>query len=367
MSDRRFAALQETFRPDWPGLVDNIMRRGTPERVYFIELFQDGEIRSAIAERFGLMADMQPSHPDYERWKMIRVQRFCGYDFVRMGLVDQIMPFQRTAIEDTAGLKRSGGRDYVDEHHGPVQSWDDLRDMKWPDPLAPDADRELKWFQKNLPEDMCIIGSGGFGHMMEWLSWLMGYETLCFALFEQRDLVEAISSRLSDYFATALERILTFDRVKIIWGSDDMGFKNGLLISPADMRSLVLSGHKRLAEMSHRAGLPYLLHSCGKLNEIMDELIDDVRIDARHSFEDTIEDVRDAKRSHGSRLAMLGGIDLDFLCRSDEASIRRRVRDTLDVCQPGGGYCLGTGNSVANYVPLDNYLIMLDEGRRYGR
>ena len=118
---------------------------------------------------------------------------------------------------------------------------------------------------------------------------------------------------------------------------------------------------------SHRAGLPYLLHSCGKLNEIMDELIDDVRIDARHSFEDTIEDVRDAKRSHGSRLAMLGGIDLDFLCRSDEASIRRRVRDTLDVCQPGGGYCLGTGNSVANYVPLDNYLIMLDEGRRYGR
>ncbi len=32
---------------------------------------------------------------------------------------------------------------------------------------------------------------------------------------------------------------------------------------------------------------------------------------------------------------------------------------------PGGGYCLGTGNSVANYIPLDNYLAMVDEGRRY--
>jgi uroporphyrinogen decarboxylase len=32
---------------------------------------------------------------------------------------------------------------------------------------------------------------------------------------------------------------------------------------------------------------------------------------------------------------------------------------------PGGGYCLGTGNSVANYIPLENYLAMVDEGRLY--
>ena len=32
----------------------------------------------------------------------------------------------------------------------------------------------------------------------------------------------------------------------------------------------------------------------------------------------------------------------------------------------GGGYCLGTGNSVANYIPLANYLAMLDEGRKHG-
>jgi hypothetical protein len=58
--------------------------------------------------------------------------------------------------------------------------------------------------------------------------------------------------------------------------------------------------------------------------------------------------------------------DVDFICRSDEASIRARVRDTLDKCLPGGGYCLGTGNSVTNYIPVDNYLAMIDEGRLYG-
>jgi len=98
----------------------------------------------------------------------------------------------------------------------------------------------------------------------------------------------------------------------------------------------------------------------------MEDLIEDVRIDGLHSFEDTIREVSAFKKQYGARLALLGGIDVDFLCRASEEQVRERVRRTLAACQPGGGYCLGTGNSVANYVPLDNYLAMLDEGRRFG-
>ena len=86
-----------------------------------------------------------------------------------------------------------------------------------------------------------------------------------------------------------------FDRVGMISGSDDMGFRGGLMIPPAHMRQLVLAGHKWLAEMAHAAGRPYLLHSCGNLADIMDDLTDEVKIDGKHSFEDTIEDVREAK------------------------------------------------------------------------
>jgi len=179
--------------------------------------------------------------------------------------------------------------------------------------------------------------------------------------------VRALADRLADFYRACLARVLEFDRVRAVFASDDMGFKTGLLISPADLREFVLPGHRALAEMTHAAGRPYLLHSCGNLRTIVADLLDNVRIDARHSFEDTIEDVRDAKRAYGHRVALLGGLDVDFLCRGDEAAVRRRVRETLDVCQPGGGYCLGTGNSVANYIPLDNYLAMVDEGRLYGR
>jgi uroporphyrinogen decarboxylase len=47
--------------------------------------------------------------------------------------------------------------------------------------------------------------------------------------------------------------------------------------------------------------------------------------------------------------------------------VRHRTREILKVCGKGGGYVLSTGNSVANYIPLRNYLAMLDEGRRWNR
>jgi uroporphyrinogen decarboxylase len=137
------------------------------------------------------------------------------------------------------------------------------------------------------------------------------------------------------------------------------------MISPADTREFILPGHKLMAQIAHDAGRPYLLHSCGNLFDIMEDLIEDVQIDAKHSFEDTIESVIEDKEIYGDRLTLLGGIDVDFLCRADGGQVRARVRRTLEACMPGGGYCLGTGNSVANYIPVDNYLAMMDEGRSF--
>jgi uroporphyrinogen decarboxylase len=361
MSHTPFAV---SVAPDWEALVRCIRREGTPKRVHNIELFLDGEVQEAVCQRYDLLAGFDPADPYFDLKRQIAIQRFLGYDYVRCGVENLDMPLNRSKVDDTADLQRASGRNYMEEHHGPITNWAEFEAYPWPDP-ATATTRALEWYEKNLPDDMCVIGSGGFAHFAEYVTWLMGYETLCYALYDQRDLVTAISEKLIWMYDIIVQRILQFDRVKIIWGSDDMGFKTGTLISPKDTRTFVLPGHKRIAEFSHQAGRPYLVHACGNLTTIMPDLMDDVKIDARHSFEDTIETVVEAKRKYGDRIALLGGLDVDFMCRSDEAAIRQRVRDTLDVCQPGGGYCLGTGNSVANYIPLDNYLAMLDEGRRY--
>ncbi|HOX37167.1 MAG TPA: uroporphyrinogen decarboxylase family protein [Candidatus Brocadiia bacterium] len=355
--------LKNAIEPDWEGLYRCIMRDGTPERVHYIELFLDWEIQEAICARYRLLDGLSSDDPAFHYKRQLRLERFLGYDFIRCGVEGMAFPMNTMQTDDTAALKKSGGRHFVDEHKGPITNWEEFEKYPWPDPEKAST-QALEWYQENLPDGMCIIGSGGFAHFAEFLNWLMGYETLCYALYDQRDLVAAMAAKLTDIFKVSIRKMLEFDRVKFIWGSDDMGFKTGTLIGPKDMREFVLPGHKIMAQMAHDAGRPYLLHSCGNLESIMEDLIADVGIDAKHSFEDTIESVIEDKQIYGDRIALLGGIDVDFLCRSDEKQVRERVRRTLEACMPGGGYVLGTGNSVANYIPVDNYLAMLDEGRR---
>jgi len=350
--------------PDFERFIDCIMRRGTPDRVHYVELFLDVQIKDVICERYGIFPSIDPEDHLSVMKREVAIQRFLGYDYVRCGIDDLIMPLRSSKTDDTAALPKTQGRSYIDEHVGPITNWDEFEQYPWPDPEKISA-RSCEWYAENLPDDMCIIGGGGFAHFAEYINWLMGYETLCYALYDQRDLVKAIADRLLDLFEHIAELFLAVDRVKIMWGSDDMGFRTGTMISPDDMREFVLPGHKRMAELSHTAGRPYLLHACGNLCQIMDDLIDDVKIDAKHSFEDTIEDVIEDKSLYGDKIALLGGIDVDFLCRASEEDVRERVRRTLEACMPGGGYCLGSGNSVANYIPVDNYLAMMDEGRKF--
>jgi uroporphyrinogen decarboxylase len=361
-------SLNNPVIPDWRAFLRCLKREGTPERTHFIELIIDSEVQDEICRRFGILDGLIPEDPFYKHKKRVAVQSFLGYDYVVVPecvgeVIDSTLVHNSIVTEDTAVMKHPGGRSFVNEHRGPVTTWEEFEAYPWPDP-ASFRTRSLEWFEQNLPENMCMIG-GLVGSIYENISFLMGYETLCFALYEQRDLVAAISQKLIEIYRMELARILEFDRVKVIWGSDDLGFKTGTLISPKDLREFVLPGHKLLAKMAHDAGRPYILHSCGKLDRILGDLIEDVQIDGKHSFEDTIEDVREDKKRLGSQLTLLGGIDVDFLCRASEREIRQRVRDTLTTCLPGGGYFLGTGNTVANYIPLENYLIMLDEGRKF--
>jgi uroporphyrinogen decarboxylase len=77
--------------------------------------------------------------------------------------------------------------------------------------------------------------------------------------------------------------------------------------------------------------------------------------------------VAEVKKKYGNRIAVMGGVDMDFIARSSPEKIRQYTRAVLDECGPGGGYALGCGNTVANYVPAENFLAMLGEGRKWNQ
>ena len=359
------AGLTGSLTPDVSELLEVLRRRRMPGRVHHVELFLDPEIKEAVASRFGLARDVPRSDPLYEVRRDIRVHAFLGYDMYRVGIVRKtVFPTTMREAADTTSPtgQGRGEREWQEEHAGPIQGWKDFDAYPWP--KVSDIDfSPLEWLERNLPDGMGCYELTA--HVFEILSFLLGYESLCYAVADQPDLVDAILERAGGFYVEFTRALADFSRVAVIWGSDDLGFRSGTLMSPEFLRRKILPWHTRCAGIAHDKGKPYLLHSCGRLDDIMEDLITTVGVDAKHSFEDAILPVVEAKRRYGDRLALLGGIDMDFLCRSEQAAIRQRVRQTLDRCMPGGGYCLGTGNTVANYVPLDNYLCMIDEGRRY--
>lgn len=355
--------LQKSFQPDCEGLKKNILRGGTPERVYNIELFLDAEVQKAAAQYFGLPGEIDSPDLDARMKARVAIHRFLGYDMIRVYPYNYDWTMKRNRVSDTTGdEKNRGSRSWQDEGIGVIAGWDDFEKYPWPDPSKIDMS-EFDWCEKNLPDGMACYALTA--HILEYVTWLLGYEGLSLALFDNPELVGAVFEKVGKNQSEYTRMIAGYGRLGAVWGSDDMGFKTGCMISPKVLVEKALPWHKNCADTAHKNGKLYLLHSCGKLDDIMEPLINDVKIDAKHSWEDAIISVDEAKKRWGNRIAVLGGIDVDFLVKADECRVRERVRKTLDACMPGGGYCLGTGNSVANYIPLKNYLAMLDEGRRY--
>jgi uroporphyrinogen decarboxylase len=356
--------LRIPVKPDVQGLRDWLLERKPQPRVHVAELFQDWPIQQAVAKRFGLCQGLNPADPIGAIKYQIELQSFLGYDQIRIQ-PPMPMSFFRTTTEDTADPtsgQSKGQRTWADEHAGPVSSWETFERFPWPRIESLDFSG-FEWAEKNLPPGLGVYTLTA--HILEYTTWLMGYETLCYKLHDEPDLVRAVFQRVGELSDAYSRTVCDFSRLSVLWGSDDMGFRGGTLIAAQTLIDLALPWHASSARIAHEHGRMYWLHSCGELREVMPTIIEQVKADAKHSWEDVIQPVEDAYRAYGSRIGILGGIDVDFLCRADEPAIRRRVRSVLDQCLPGGAYCLGTGNSVANYVPVDHYLIMLDEGRRY--
>ena len=97
----------------------------------------------------------------------------------------------------------------------------------------------------------------------------------------------------------------------------------------------------------------------------MDDIIREAAIDAKHSNEDAIAPFQEWLDRYNDRLGIFGGVDMDLLCRADETTIRQRTLEVLRLAENYRGFALGCGNSIADYVPVEKYLAMVETVREY--
>ncbi len=145
---------------------------------------------------------------------------------------------------------------------------------------------------------------------------------------------------------------------------DDLGFKSSTLISKEDIINNVLPQYKKIISyIKNTTGKPFLLHSCGNLFDVMDDIIEIAGINAKHSNEDVIAPFSDWVDRYGDRIALFGGLDCDVLYQSSHDEIKMKTEQIIDYAYKRCGFAFGTGNSVPDYIPLDNYLVMNEAAR----
>jgi hypothetical protein len=102
------ASFCSPVHPDWEAFRDCILRRGTPRRVHHVELFLDGEIKQAVAERFGIEDGFDRSDSFFPLRCQAELQAFLGYDYVYCGLEGMAWTYHRTCRHRCRGAWQAG-------------------------------------------------------------------------------------------------------------------------------------------------------------------------------------------------------------------------------------------------------------------
>lgn len=340
--------------PDWTRLARTLRREGEADRVPFFELTISVSACEAV---LGRKRPEGSEGNETAEWAAFRTDLYhkAGYDFVGVG---SLFHFPRK--------KRSGGSGASSSTTaaGTISDRANFEQYEWPE-VRDEHMRYIEEVTRILPEGMKVRPRGPGGVLAGTVG-LMGFEGLSYAIADDEELVEEVTSAVGSRLVELFGRYAQHESVDFITMGDDMGFRTATMISPDHLRRFIFPWHRRIAEAIHAQGKIAVLHSDGNLKAVMDDVID-CGWDAKHSVEDAIITAPEMKKAWGDRIAICGAIDMDRLERDPADEVRSHTRSLIEACAPGGGWCLGSGNAITEYVPIENYVALLESGWEFGR
>ena len=211
---------------------------------------------------------------------------------------------------------------------------------------------------------MGVIGQYGDIFTMVWE--LMGFENFSYALFDNPDLITALFDKIGNLVLSMFECFAQSDAVDVIWYSDDIAYISGLMVSPAVLSQYFFSWLEKIGDLAKEYNKPFIYHSDGNLFKVMEDIINS-GVDALHPIEPQAMDIAEVKKRYGDKLSLIGHVDVDLLSRGTEEEIRKKVKSNIEKASYNGGYCVGSGNSIPDYVKFENYVAMLEAAREFGK
>lgn len=179
-------------------------------------------------------------------------------------------------------------------------------------------------------------------------------EQLMDALLLQR---ERLLRAICDRFAADLAFVLI---------SDDLTDRHGLIL-PAELFSkLIQARMARLIAPAREHGLITALRTGGHVADLLPFLYE-IGFDAVHGLTPEYNDLPALHRTWAGKLAFMGGISEHLLIKGERDAITEAVRRLCAAFDPPSGFVLGSATGISEAVPPQNFVALVEAGRKYGR
>ena len=348
-----------------------LLREGEPDFVPLMEFYIHPDIKDEFLKFNNLEApEDRIGKKNVER----EVCFWCnaGYDYVPIEISLRRHPAQFEGSDLSRArealfldyTRGRGSRGWVEFVRGMISDLEDFRCFPWPtaDELDYTPLEEIPMF---LPGVVKVIVQPGRLFQGVWA--FMGFEEFCYALNDQPGLVERMFDRLGGIQLELVRKALQHECVGAVWLGDDLAHNSGLMVAPEHYRRLLYPWYRRIAEACEARNVLFIFHSDGKIDDALPDLIA-CGVQAVHPLEPQSVDIAEVKRRYGDKLAVIGNIDLSYtLTRGTVPEVEEAVKNKIRRLAPGGGYCLGSENSIPDYVPFRNYDAMRRAALCYGK
>ncbi len=342
------------LEPDFDRLRTVLLLEGEPDRVPNAELHVDWQIKEAFLGR-----PIQEVQDDIDFWYL------AGYDYIHLRAnYEYRMVGDGTADQDRTYAGDMQLSTWDSEETSLVNSWEEYESYPWPHPDTIDY-TNLEACARGLYPGMKIISGVGGIFTRVWR--IMGFDPFCYALVDQPDLVEAMFRQVGETQLEVFRRIVEMEEIGAMWYGDDLAYGTGTMISPAVLRRHLFPYLREMGAICQSKDLPFVIHSDGNLWKVLPDLVD-CGFNAIHPVEPKAMESRELKEAYGDRLCLLGNIEIgEILTLGSPADVEAEVRERIRTLAPGGGYAVGSSNTVAHYVQLENFQAMVRATRKYGR